>query len=326
MLYVSKKSKLSFSKIIKAFFIGTLPATLWEIFSIYYFGFPFPNTYYAKQYSGNPFETYYFQKGILYIKNFGEFDPFSFFIICYLLLFQTFRKNYKWTISLGIVFYICYIIYVGGDFMSGRFFVPVIFISILKLKDLRINILNKIQLFFVILLGISNIFYSRLYIDKKYQKDVFDNDICNERMYYFENFNIKKAIDLSRQNEGNFNWHFDKYQKSHIMIMTGYNGILEGPNTYVIDKLALNQVLLARLPQQGYNRIGHIERNIPYGYQETIDNGKNVIRNKEIHDYYDHIKRVIRGNLNSKERFKSIFYLNFIKKKLPLSIINDEDY
>ena len=101
-----------------------------------------------------------------------------------------------------------------------------------------------------------------------------------------------------------------------------------GPNIYILDVYALNQPLLARIPASDNIRFrpGHVERRIPTGYIESIREEKNIIQNKEIHDFYNHIYRVTSGKLNSLERFKSILYLNFIKKSVSKDVLTQEDY
>ena len=55
---------------------GFLPLIAWEVFATFYYGFPFPNTYYAKAQTG--LETLYLLKqGTAYFSNSIHWDPFT---------------------------------------------------------------------------------------------------------------------------------------------------------------------------------------------------------------------------------------------------------
>lgn len=327
VLYLTLKLKPSKKSFIKSFIIGTLPASLWEAFSIYYYGFPFPNTYYAKLHSGAPLINY-LERGIEYIASLFLFDPFAAFMLIFCILYKINKKSSSQAISFGILLYTLYIIYVGGDFMAGRFFTPLIFFGVLKLKDLKFkNLKNEAIFCIIVIISASlNALLKKpgfLFVDGWYYT------ICDERMNYRKFRNLKNAIREFHDYKRPQKWNFTGYVESITMDGASALPIISaGPNKYVIDLYGLSSSLIARLPYNGLGefRVGHNLRILPSGLKESIDSGENVIQNKEIHDYYDHIKRVISGKLNSKERFKSIYYLNFVKKKLPKEILKEKDY
>ncbi len=134
---------------IKGAFIGLLPIILWEIFSIVYYGFPFPNTRYAK--IGNYTLLDGLHLGILYIIDFVVYEifPALVVVICSLLLAANYKKVQKelLILSIGAVFQLMYIVYIGGDFMRGRFllstfFEIVLIISIVISKRITLNLVN----------------------------------------------------------------------------------------------------------------------------------------------------------------------------------------
>lgn len=82
--------------------------------SIYY-GDIFPNTYYAKASGGG-----YWMQGLDYLSVFvQEYPILSAFSMVGLVVS---RSHYKYL----VLFYFIYLVYVGGDFMFGRFIVPII--------------------------------------------------------------------------------------------------------------------------------------------------------------------------------------------------------
>lgn len=84
-----------------------------------------------------------------------------------------------------------------------------------------------------------------------------------------------------------------------------------GPATHLIDEYGLGDALIARLPSTQSNpRIGHVARTIPDGYEESLKNGENQIVDPQIHEFYNHLKIVISGDLFSTERLREIYRFN----------------
>ena len=57
-------------------------------------------------------------------------------------------------------------------------------------------------------------------------------------------------------------------------------------------------------------RIGHMQRMVPEGYPESVRYDQNLVVDEETHDLYDKVRIVVKGDLFSKERFKTIIELN----------------
>jgi arabinofuranosyltransferase len=78
----------------------------------------------------------------------------------------------------------------------------------------------------------------------------------------------------------------------------------------VIDPMALSDPLLARTPVRGNWRIGHMLRELPLGYTESIATNTNQIADPSIHKLYDQIILITRGPLFTVERLLAIAELN----------------
>jgi hypothetical protein len=95
----------------------------------------------------------------------------------------------------------------------------------------------------------------------------------------------------------------------------GWAGYYAGPNAQIVDKFALTDPLLARLPipdarYRSDYRIGHYERKIPEGYVESLSTGTNVLQHPSLFAYYDKLRLVTRGPLFSPARWLAIAKLN----------------
>jgi len=126
---------------VKNFFIilaGFSPFIIWELFSLWYYGFLFPNTAYAKLSTGIGRSDLILQ-GLAYLKNALIMDPLSVvIIICGFVVTFISKERHKLSLSFGILLYLAYVVYIGGDFMSGRFLAAPFFCSVILLVQSKL--------------------------------------------------------------------------------------------------------------------------------------------------------------------------------------------
>lgn len=270
--YKSEGTKAVVSKIfskenILMFGIFVVPLALYFLFRISYYGYPFPNTYYAK----TGFSMVYFQTGIEYVWNF--FKSYLLFGVIFVLPFFLMKiKYYRFHISLLLLVYTMftiYIVYIGGDVLQlYRFFIPVaplIFIGFGKIlaelyKKFRSDIFKSSPtgaIFAIVAISILITFYN------------YQNEKDNiERVTNLENGLVEKMklagtwFNQKSQQEG---------RKLTIAATTiGAVSFYAGYNVSVIDMLGLTDEVIAHKPEQipeiskGY--IGWKERNYNAGY------------------------------------------------------------
>ncbi len=95
-----------------------------ELFRIFYYGDILPNTFYAK--ANHPS---YFSQGIFYLGYWMKVYPFYlpvFIGSVFLLVRSFFRRAENVWISSSVLIYIAYVLYIGGDFMGMRFWIPIL--------------------------------------------------------------------------------------------------------------------------------------------------------------------------------------------------------
>ncbi len=103
---------------------GLLPLAAWEVFSVIYYGFPFPNTAYAKLATGIS-DPELVRQGWHYLENSWRRDPLTTGTMAAGILAALLRGSGPAVASaFGVVLYVIYVIRIGGDFMTGRFFTP----------------------------------------------------------------------------------------------------------------------------------------------------------------------------------------------------------
>ena len=92
------------------------------------------------------------------------------------------------------------------------------------------------------------------------------------------------------------------YQVMPTCGLMGTAGLDLGPYVHLLDECALADPLLAHLPAI-YSpewRTGHYRRLIPPGYKETLETGQDRIKDRGLHDFYEHLT-----TLTSSERIWS---------------------
>jgi len=134
-------SLLSF-RAIAVVLAGFLPFIAWELFSLVYYGFPFPNTAYAKLGTGIPSEDLLAQ-GIHYFAHTWARDPGTLvFMLIGIGLGFFFRERRHALLLIGALLYLVYIAKIGGDFMGGRFFGAPLFIGVVLLSRIDLPALS----------------------------------------------------------------------------------------------------------------------------------------------------------------------------------------
>ena len=102
--------------------IGVAPAIAWLVFATFYYGFPLPNTYYAKVANGIP-KFLMYQQGVAYVLNSVSHDPITLGTVALSLMIALRSRGAARRAAMSAALYCVYTVSVGGDFMSGRFFV-----------------------------------------------------------------------------------------------------------------------------------------------------------------------------------------------------------
>jgi arabinofuranosyltransferase len=297
--------------------LGILPVILWELFSLFYYGFPFPNTYYAKIHTGIAQGILFWQGLVYYLASFN-FDPLTLLVIAFpfgLVIAQ--RRREFFPLLAGILLYLLYILRIGGDFMSGRFFAAPFLVAVIILvrMDLKRNVLVGLAAAFCAI-GLA-FGVNPLANDASYRAAQLPaSGVVDERGSYYAdrgllNYTLAKPFPDFPWNERGWQRYNDNF-KVEVLDAIGMLGYQGGPYYHVVDKLALPDALLARLPIAGEKtwQIGHFRRKIPDGYLETLQSRQNKISDPNLAAYYDRLSIAIKGNLMATGRLLEIWRLN----------------
>jgi arabinofuranosyltransferase len=311
-------------KTILSIAVGFLPLILWELFSLFYYGSLFPNTAIAKLNTGIDKITLA-KQGAFYFLNSLRMDTITLIVIAFSLVLAVFSRNTRRiSAALGIGLYLCYILYIGGDFMSGRYFSLPLIAALIVLSTFELKSLKLFGASLVLVVGIGLLPFLTMierrptYGENRENNLVFldNHKIADERLVYAERTSLLAALKhfsprvIYSQDDWNYAPGYPR--EVHVVGAMGLNGYRDGPNIHVIDKNGLASPLTARMSLEDIERfrIGHFHHIIPAGYEETLASGTNMIQDANIAAYYDKLSIVVKGPLWNWNRIVEIWNLN----------------
>jgi len=303
--------------------LGFLPIIVWELFSIFYYGFPFPNTAYAKL-NTSINGILLAKQGILYLINSLSRDPISLSIIFFgIIISFTERDRRKIMLALGSILYIVYIIKIGGDFMSGRFFSVLVLGAVALI--IHTNIINKNFNHFYFLIALAlfmiatpepPIMYNAEAAKQFEGEKNISNGIEDERRWYHPQTGLITVTRDSILPRTIWAAEGKEAKENGPSIVSrgavGMFGFFAGSSVHVVDADGLGDPLLARLPAKNKIdwRIGHFLRKAPEGYIETHETNQNQIHDPNLAEYYDKLSIIIKGSLFDSNRILEIWKMN----------------
>lgn len=298
--------------------LGFLPLILWELFALVYYGFPLPNTFYAKVYTGLPASTMAMQ-GVYYFLVTARMDPLTIAAIGAAIVGAFFIRERKTTaMTIGIALFLLYVLKVGGDFMVGRFFTAPLVCAIAILTQVKWPTTGwRTFTPAVVAVGIG-CFSSQVPIlspstfGTDVSRVILPPGIVDEREYYYQGTGLLTAKPGVQMPD--FPWAKEGKQLTageSVAIIDrciGFKAFFAGPRFHFADSYSLVDPLLSHMPcetRRGW-RIGHFERTPPEGYDRTLATGVNLIIDSSLHEYYDHLWTVVRGPIFTWNRFVEI--------------------
>jgi arabinofuranosyltransferase len=309
--------------------LGALPLLVWELFSLFYFGFPFPNTKYAKLDTGIAAGALA-RQGFYYALDLVRRDGASALI---LLLGLALSAREAWrarrtgadpaplvfaALGLGVAALIAFVIAVGGDFMSGRFFAPAVFLAAVLVARALQQRPGPAAVVAALALAAS-----LATSERPADPNAAWYGITDERRI-FEGFSsVLREPGFRDGAPERHPWFVDGAAarararasgKPEVIVRgaVGMLGYAAGPEVIVIDEFALGDPLLARLPVATPEqwRIGHFRRAVPEGYLRARASGDTREMQPDLARYWEEIRLVVSGPLLAPGRLRAIARLN----------------
>lgn len=287
---------------IKVGLLAVFPLIAWEIFSYIYYGYMFPNTYYAKLNSGTPSGRLLLQ-GVFYFIASIQRDPLTPLVIFFSAIYGFFNKNLVIRLwSIGMVLYLVYVVKIGGDFMVGRFLTIPFLISILFLSQIFVNKLDMpktiVTGIMVVVLGMVSPLPTFMQTHPDGYLQWFQG-VSDEREMYFRDSGLFRDGKINIEPDSPWiekGILMNKIAKRHgpQMLIHGANGFFgyyAGQDIYIIDNWSLGNAYFSHQQMQDFSdwRIGHYRRIVTWDYLQSLKVGENVIQDDELASLYSEI-------------------------------------
>lgn len=299
---------------------GLGPLAAWEVFSLLYYGFPFPNTAYAKLGAG--LEGWRLaSQGAAYLGNLAIRDPISCLALASGLgLGLISGRTRERLLALGLVLYLAYVIKIGGDWMSGRFFAIMVLGGAAIVARQRWRPLQAVP---VLILGLAltpAVFSPPLLSGLPWARN--DPAQARDRIWNITDLRVLSLLDpFWRSGSHDPDWIEAKYRRARAWQegdpirfrgAIGHFGLRAGPGVFILDNHCLADPLRARLPARYDPNLfmGHLKRAVPAGYAESLLSGRNLIQDPDLARYYDRLGAIVRGPVWSWKRLGTIIGFN----------------
>lgn len=316
---VLRSLRANFRRALPAILIGAAPAVLWIAFATFYYGFPLPNTYYAKVANGIP-QFLMLRQGLAYLFNSISHDPITLGTIALAVVVAWRTNGPQRRAALSAALFVAYVVWVGGDFMSGRFFaMPFLVGAMIVVPEITASLTPWAAAALVL----YNLVVPIVPIKTTSSYDGAwpwrtQNGIKDERGHTHQPSNVllySPFRDMPDTPFGRQGLSFGaSEQHATVYCCIGLYGLNAGPTKHVIDENALSDPFLARLPVSPRVYFdfwaSHYFRDIPEGYVESCERDENLLRDPLLHAYYDRLRNVTRGSVWRADRLRDIWALN----------------
>ncbi|MBW1713294.1 MAG: hypothetical protein JRJ59_09135 [Deltaproteobacteria bacterium] len=305
---------------LRAVTAGFLPLAAWELFSIFYYGFPFPNTAYAKLNIGlGGLELA--RQGLNYLLHSTIRDPLTCLVIASGLGLAWLDRNRREAVlALGLALYLACLVRIGGDWMTGRFLSLTALGAAIIIARQRLRVIQLAPvLVLALLLALVAFDPPLLSFWPGHQAPAGQ---ARDRIWNIDDlrrFSLLSPVWVSGSNDrpaARLKYKNGRpWQPGDEVVFKGaigHFGYQAGPSVFIVDNHCLADPLRARLPARFDPNLfmGHFKRTIPPGYLETIATGLNQIQDPDLARYYDKLTLIIRGRLWDPGRLIEIWRMN----------------
>lgn len=313
VLGLSKRGRLG------AALVAVAPVMGWLGFALFYYGSPIPNTAFAKLGHGLGPVVMVLQ-GLAYARDSLLHDPVTLgTVLVALPMAFTRREGRAISLMIGAALYCAYVVWIGGDFMSGRFFTAPFFVAAWVLVQCDEEDESRVMGGVCLAAVLASVFCypPPLLSGTAYGRDpeqVEHRDgIIDERAFYYPYTGllvVRATGDPAAHYYAQQGVALAESGRSVVSLRAiGMRGYYGGPGVHIIDTCALADPLLARLPIDATDdwRIGHFVRALPEGYRESVELNVNLLSDSTLADYYTAVRTVTRGDLFDSQRLSAIW-------------------
>ncbi len=284
---------------------GGAPFIAWSLGSLFYYGSIFPNTALAKLESGVSARQLVGQ-GLAYLRVSALWDPLLLPLV-FAAAWAAWRTRRTRALAAGGALYLVYVVRVGGDYMAGRFLLPVAALAIclvaarLPLRPLLWGMLPMALLVGALWSG------SPVRTLGSYRSAWTPGGGGSAGIYDMKGFEQETLAMVFRGEMPRP--HSYPTERPCVARRLGRLGYRAALDQIVIDPYGLADPFLARLRYQPPWQIGHFWRAIPEHYLESVATGENRFVDPALHSTYRDVRTVVSAPLLDPRRVASAWRL-----------------
>jgi arabinofuranosyltransferase len=344
--------RMPIREIVRAALTGAAPVLAWTTYSLIYYGFPFPNTAYAKLNTGVT-AAELVPQGLFYLLDALSRDPLT-ILTCVAAIvagLAGYARPHGRAWAAGIAAYLGYIVWIGGDYMTGRFLTSPFLASVLLFaipgpslleagsSDLALASAERRRRWLTSFaaLGVACALLAFVWpVEKRLailkQRYAAGPQWAREPALMFRFISDQRvnstvtigAVLTSPDHQVHHAWaemgREIRQSLTQVWINWGAIGMLGyygGPRLHIVDPPALGDPLLSRLPAKRPWFPGHFDRELPAGYMDSVRLSGNLVVDPRMHEYYEDLREIVRGPIWSLSRFRTILSINLRRRSAP---------
>lgn len=316
--------------------LGLAPLAAWELFSLVYYGALSPNTAIAKLNTGLG-ASELVPQGARYLLESLTRDPLTLCAILAAAVLAALRRDaFARALAGGIALHLAYVLWVGGDFMSGRFLTAPLCCAAFVFARFGVGSAPRARVAALAALALSAATpLSPLRAPLDYTRGltpdahVTDSGIADERGYWYAAaglFSPNRQLEappyrhVSKGHGLAFRMR-DEHAPPRVIEGIGYLGYWAGPDVHLIDPMGLSDAFLARLPivvdgrvtnpeknafRERAWRVGHYYRAIPPAYLAWLAGEPAQFDDPQLAALHADVLAITRGPLMARERWSAI--------------------
>jgi arabinofuranosyltransferase len=302
--------------------VGLLPFIAWEIFAVVYYGFPLPNAAYARLNAGVPSLAMMRQGATYLIDSIGQ-DPLTLVttIAGVVYALAAGAPGARAT-AIGVLFYLAYVVAIGGDEMSGRLLtVPLVTGACLIAWSIDLRRLGHwrvVPVVGVVLIGVlsaGNPLIVGGFDDGQRAGPGAGRSVDQRRVEDAAGglSNLRLGATLVNADRAAEAFALERNGRTTVAAdVVGVLGFTAGPRLHVVDTRGDADPLMARLASGSPVPRAGAGRPLPDGYLAAIQSGGtgSAIRDPRIAACYEQLVVIDRAPIWSWPRFKAILRAN----------------
>lgn len=330
------------------FLLGFTPIVAWLVFATFYYGFPYPNTALAKV-NEEVSRRFLVLQGLYYVLDLLRRDPVAFLSLAAGGVLTLVHGVRAWraedgaeaaklaSLGLGGGLYTAYVISIGGSYISGRHLLLPALVGTVLWSDLLLRgargVTVREKAGTLTSLGLPRSAWAGgvcaalaagtvLWLGPGLEAREVAMPVDAEagsavrrwriRPIQGARFYLDDQLRWQRSEVARKFWEKGEALRGPVAVTgkIGLTAIAAGREMIIIDRLALSDPLLARLPPRQVHMVGHFEREVPAGYREARRSGDLGEMDPALAAYYRPLREIVSGPLFSARRLAEIVRFN----------------